>query len=386
MKKQFHIYLTAITILFSLGLLGSCTSPPESDVRFGVILSLTGPAAPYGQDNLRGVQLAQEVINERGGIIGKKVELDIQDSAGDPAQAVSLAQRFAANPNVRAILGPTRTGSTVAVAKLLPNLRIPMMSVGSTGDWQSAGGEFNEWTFRSTRVDTYLIEPLLRVARDRFNAKSIAIFYTANDDWSVSTLKVYEKVAGNLGLQIVAKESQTTGDADRSAQLTKIKVASPDVLIINTLSSDAPTIADQARRIGIQARFLGTAGFTNPSTWELAGPGVLDGTLVAENFYPESPRLAVREFVDKYRKKYGGDPPPYSAYAYDGLMLLTEAVKKASNPNDRRSVRDALGSISGFEGVLGTLTYHGKGDAEKVPLILEIKQGKYALLSEAAGQ
>src|SRR5712664_3989388 len=167
--RRAYMVIIIVGILAALGL-SSCHRT-SNNVRLGAILSLTGAAAPYGQDNLRGLQLAQEVLNERGGIRGKKIELDIQDSTGDPAQAVTLSQRFASDRSVAAILGPTRTGETVAVAKLLPNLQIPMMSVGSTGDWKSAGGEFNDWTFRSTRVDTYLIEPLLKTARDQFQVK-----------------------------------------------------------------------------------------------------------------------------------------------------------------------------------------------------------------------
>jgi branched-chain amino acid transport system substrate-binding protein len=256
-----------------------------------------------------------------------------------------------------------------------------MMSVGSTGDWKSAAGQdFNDWTFRSTRIDSTLIEPLLKVARDRFGVKRIAAIYTANDDWSVSVMGVYENAAADLGVHLVAKESQMNGDTDRSAQLTKIKAANPDALVINTLSSDAPSIADQARRIGIPARFVGTAGFTNPSTWKLAQAGVLDGTIVAENFYADSPRVSVKTFVQKYRSRFGAEPPPYAAYAYDGLMIVAEAVRSATDPHDRTSIRQALGSVSGFEGVLGTLTYHGKGDAEKTPIILQIQGSTYKLV------
>jgi branched-chain amino acid transport system substrate-binding protein len=368
---QLSVFLAALALIVA-----SCQQPRADKVRFGAILSLTGAAAAYGQDNLRGIQIAQEKINEQGGLAGKQVEIDIQDSAGDSAQAVSLAQRFASDQSVVAVLGPTRTGETVAVARLLPGLQITMMSVGSTGDWKTAGGEFNDWTFRSTRVDTPLIEPLLLAARDRFRARRIAVIYTANDDSAMSIQPVYERAMQDLGIELVAKESQMTGDTDRSAQLTKIKAANPDILIINS-PTDAPSIADQARKIGVNARFLGTSGFSNPATWKAAGPGVLDGTLVAENFFAGSVRSATKEFVERYKRKFGADPPPYAAYAYDGAMLLFEATRRAQNPRDRKSVRDALGSITGFEGVLGTLTYKGKGDADKTPIILQIKDGRY---------
>ena len=126
---------------------------------------------------------------------------------------------------------------------------------------------------------------------------------------------------------------------------------------------------------------MGTAGFTNPSTWKLAGPGVLDGTILADNFYPDSPKRAVHEFVDRYRQRFGGDPPAYAAYAYDGIMLLANACSAVADPCDRKAIRDALATTHNYEGVLGTLTYNGSGDAIKTPIILEIRNGKYALLN-----
>jgi branched-chain amino acid transport system substrate-binding protein len=358
--------------------LATCQRSTQDVIKFGAVLSLTGPAAPYGQDNLRGLELAEETVNQEGGVKGHKLVVDVQDSAGDPAQAVLLAQRYAGDSSISAIIGPTRTGSTVAVAKLLPTLQIPMMSVGSTGDWViAAGQDFNSWTFRSTRVDTDLVLPLLRYARDRRGTKRVALIYTANDDWAVSVKKLYESAIQQLGMQLVAEESQMAGDTDRSAQLTKIKSARPDALIVDALSSEAPSIANQAWHLGIRVQFLGTAGFTNPSTWKLADPGVLDGTLVAENYYPGSTRPAVRDFVERYRKKFGVDAPPYAAYAYDGVRLLALACRISADPRNRKEVRDALGSIHDFEGVLGKLTYHDHGDATKVPLILEIQKTAY---------
>jgi branched-chain amino acid transport system substrate-binding protein len=269
----------------------------------------------------------------------------------------------------------------VAVAKLLPELKIAMMSVGSTGDWEAAVGDFNDWTFRSTRVDTYLIRPLLETAKERFDVESVAIISTADDDWSASDLRVYRRVISELGMTLMADELQMTGDTDRSAQLTKIVAENPDGLIINTLSSDAPTIAGEARKRGFKGRFLGTAGFTNPDTWPLAGGGVLDGTLVAENFYPDSPRRAVRDFAERYRAKFGKEPVPYAAYAFDGLMLVAEACRRSDDPRNRSEVRRQLGEIQGFEGVLGVLSYNGKGDALKEPVILQIERGGYSLVN-----
>jgi branched-chain amino acid transport system substrate-binding protein len=376
---KFHLKAALAAIIVSLPLMG-CHKKSDDAVHLGAIVSLSGPAAAYGEDNRRGLELALAAINEKG-IAGRKLVLDIQDSAGDNAQAVTLSRRFADDPQTLAILGPTRTGETVAVSKILPSIQIAMMSVGSTGDWSSAGGAFNPWTFRSTRVDTYLIEPLLRVARDRFGVKTVAMISTANDDYAVSVRPVYTRAAAALGLKLVADEVQMTGDTDRTAQLTRIKAARPDALIINTLSSDAPVIASQARRAGITSRFIGTAGFSSPATFKLAGADTLEGTLTADNFFMGSAAPQVADFVQRYRRAYKANPPAYAAYAYDGLRVVADAIARSGAKPTRQAVRDALASTKDFPGVLGTLTYKGPGDAAKPAVILVISQGQYRLVS-----
>lgn len=361
-------------------LAAGCAPKAAGGVGVGAILSLSGAAAPYGEDNRRGLLLALDAINGGGGVLGNPLRLDLQDSAGDNAQAVTLARRFAGDKSILAIVGPTRTGETVAVAGLLPQLEIPMMSVGSTGDWRSAAGEFNAWTFRSTRVDTYLVAPLLTAARDRFGVRTVGIISTSNDDYAVSVLPVYKAAIRDLGLSLVAETTQLTGDTDRAAQLTAIRAKAPDALIINTLSSDAPSIAAQARKLGVKSRFIGTAGFSNPQTWTLANPGELDGTLTADNFFSGSTGPAVADFVRRYRAKYGAEPAAYAAYAYDGLRIVADAIRRAGPGATRSSVRAALASTTNFEGVLGRLTYKGSGDAEKPAVLLQIEQGRYQLI------
>lgn len=380
---RFSKALLAFGLSLAITLLG-CTQDNVKKLRFGVLLPLSGPAAPYGNDCREGLVLAQEMLNAHGGINGAKVEFVIEDTAGDVAQAAALARKLTADKSIVALLAGTRTGETVAIANLLPQLKIPMVAVASTGDWRGAAkGPFNPWTWRTTRVDTYVVGPLMQVAKEHFGIKRVAIISTRDDDWSMSVLKVYERAIKELGMELVASEFQQTGDTDRSAQLTKILSTAPDGLVINCLSSDAPTIAAQARRLGLTCRFLGTAGFTNPKTWSLAGDKVLDNTLTADTFFSGSDRPDVKEFVEAFRKRWKRDPPPYAAYAYDGFKLAIEAVKKSGTLTNRDKVRDALASIRELDGVQGRHTWtQPQGDSFKPTAVLLIEGEGYKLVAE----
>ncbi len=373
--------LGLVAVLGAVCLLSGCRAQTDS-VRVGAVLSMTGPIAPYGNDNLKGIETARDYLNAKGGLFGHPIELVVSDDGGDPVQAATAARRLSSDPSISLILGPTRTGCAIAISKILPDLKVAMISVGSTGDWESAfGGPFNEWTFRSTRTDTFLIGPLIAAANKKFGIRRLAVISTGNDDWSVSVRKLYLKSAAEQQIDIVADVMQSTGDTDRSAQLSKIRAATPDAVIVNTNPNDAAGIAAQARRMGIRARFIGTAGFSSPAIWRLAPDGALDGTLVGENFYLGSTRTVVRDFVKAFQAKYNVEPPPYSAYAFDGMLIAMDAIRRSGHPKNRDEVRQAIAATKSLEGVLGSITYaDGRGDARKPALVLEIRSGGYRLV------
>ncbi len=342
---------------------------------------MTGPAAAYGIDGEKGIELARAHLASGDHINGNSIQFEIEDSGGDPATAVMLARRFADDSRVVAILGPTRTSEAVAVSRVLQDKKIPVISVGSTGDWQSAAGTgFGPWMFRSTRVDSTIVRPLLAYLQ-RGGANSLGILYSSDDSWSDSITQVYRKVAPEIGMKITFDESIPTGDPNRTPQLLKLKLAHPDAVIINLLAEDAPAAVSQAREMGITSRFAGTAGFTNQSTWSLAKPGSLDGVIVGDNFYSGSPRPPVLEFVKTYQDRYHTSPPPYAAYAYDGARILVDAIERCGGCSNRDEIRRLIGSTTNFEGVLGVLTYHGSGDAEKTPVLMRIAGDKYEIVN-----
>ncbi len=373
-KFIFYLFLFCL-VLFN------CTGQTDSQdtINIGAIVSETGPAAAYGIDNRLGLETAVSVINGSGGINGKMINLQIEDSGSDAATAVALLKRFASDKSILAILGPTRTGSTVSCAALLDELKIPLISVGSTGDWFSASkGEYNDWTFRSTRVDSDNIPYLIKALKEKYGVNKTAIIYMSDDDWSVSVLEVYRRSLDEHDMEIIAVESHTSNTTDYRPILTKIKSMEPELLIINSLSAYAPLIASSAREIGISAQFAGTAGFTNKSTFSTARFNALEGVLLTENYFSKSDRPAVLTFISAFQAINGQDlvPPPYSAYAYDGCMILADAIGRAEEMT-REAIRRAIASTTDFEGVLGNLTYTGSGDSKKIPVLLEIREGEY---------
>jgi branched-chain amino acid transport system substrate-binding protein len=176
-------------------------------------------------------------------------------------------------------------------------------------------------------------------------------------------------------------ETYTTGDRDFSAQLTKIKSTAPDVLFIPAYYNDVPLIAQQARRLGITAQFLGYNGWSTPDIVKLDSGHYLENTYFSNHFSAGSDLPAVKKFIAIYKETYGQLPDDIAALTYDTMLLLMESITKAASL-DRTAIRDAMAKIETFSGVTGSFQYlHGSHDPLKSVVILTIKNGNFVYVT-----
>jgi len=377
MNKRLGISLAAIALALSTILLAGCPSKHAKSVRIVAILSTLGKPAAYGKDNQAGLEIAKEQF-AKDDAHGLPIEVTYEATDGTPESMNTLIRKYANDPSYVCILGPTTTDEATTAANLLTQLPqpLPMLSIGSSGQWLPNGGQFNEWTFRSTRVDTVIVPDLLRAAQKKYKVHRAVMIYHQDNEWSMSVKPVYENACRELGIDLVAEEAASKGASDWSAQLTKVKGLNPDLIIVNCMAGPAPKVVAQARDMGIKTPCIGTAGFTNPQTWTTAGTA-LDGVLVGDIFDPEADTQEVKDFVAAYKAKYKQTPPAYAAYAYAGYTLFVRATRSAKDPTDRKQLRDSLGALKDIPTVLGTVSYSGKGDITQHPVISEIKGGAY---------
>jgi branched-chain amino acid transport system substrate-binding protein len=349
-------------------------------IKVVAIVSTTGKPAQYGQDNKDGIEVAREQFTS-GGINGRPVEIVYESTDGTPDGISSLVRKYSADPTFVAVLGPTTTGEAVLASGLMPQMKDPMvlLSVGSTGDWTVDGGKFNDWTFRSTRVDSQVVPLMMREISKRFHPRRAALFYHNDDAWSMSTVPVYEQACRELGIAVVAKEALTKASTDPSAQVTRAKAAGADLLIVNTYAGPGMKIIAVARDMALTARAVGTTAFANPKAFTIGT--ALDGAINVDIFNPYDDTHEVHDFVNRYRSKFGRIPPAYAAYGHAGMLLLLTAMRNSKDPTDRKQVRDALGALRNVKTVLGTVSYRGKGDiSPQNAAVLEIRGGTYRAL------
>ncbi len=351
------------------------------EILIGNASSLTGTAAQYGISTYEGLEVAMEEINGAGGVLGKKIRILKGDDSGDPRQAVNVVQKFITKDKVLLIIGAELTGTTRVTAPISNSAGVIQFTASATGAGLTDNTSF---VFRNALPEAYAIPFVVKAAKKKFNLKTLVIITSYNLDYSVDLTKIYEKALSAEGIQVQDKISYAEGDIDFSAQVSKLKALKPEAVAMTGYYQESAQLMIEMRKQGIQCPILGSNGFNDPKILDLAGKA-MEGAVWASGFFPDNPDPRVRKFVATVQEKYKKRPNQFHAQAYDALLILADAIKRAgvteNTPENRIKIRDALANTPHFPGVSGTHTFRpGKGDAEKSVFILTLKDGKYALL------
>jgi branched-chain amino acid transport system substrate-binding protein len=217
---------------------------------------------------------------------------------------------------------------------------------------------------------------------ETLGAKRIAVMYDVADDAGVGLAKYFKETVVQMGGNIIAFETYTSGDKDFSGQLTKIKQANPDLIYLPVMYNYVPVQIKQAHALGITVPFLGTDGWTSEEMIKLGGKDV-EGCFFSGHYAPDIATPIAQKFITSYKTAYGTVPDDVAALTYDSFGLLFDALKTAGKV-DRQAVHDALATTSAYQGVTGTIQFkEGSGDPIKSAVMLQIKNGEFVYYSTA---
>ncbi len=286
------------------------------------------------------------------------------------------------------MVGPNASACAIPASAIAESLGVTMISPWSTNPKTTVDavtGAPKTFVFRGCFTDLFQARVLAKFTLATLKAKRVAVLYDVASEAPNGQATLFRETFTANGGEVAAFETYTTGDRDFSAQLTKIRAAAPDVIFLPAYYNDVPLIAQQARRLGITAPFVGSDAWSTPEIIKLGGADV-EGAYFCNHYSTEIATPAAKKFVAHYTAKYGQAPDDVAALTYDSLGLLLEAVKASGKIDDRRAVRDALAAIPSYAGVTGTMrfTAEGGGDPEKSAVILRIKDGKFAWVANAA--
>jgi branched-chain amino acid transport system substrate-binding protein len=363
----------------------------KDTIKIGAFFDLSGPAAFIGTPTKLVADMVVDKINKEGGVNGKEIELIIGDTEGDPAKAVNIAKKFIYKDKVAAIIGPTRTGTGMAVKKIIHGGKIPaFMTVG--GDPVIMGGDKLgpfDWVFKSPQRSSVAVKRLFSYLEEKGLTK-IALL-TASDGFGKDGSRWLTKLAPEFGLTIVAQEAFGPRDTDMTAQLTNAKNASPSALVVWTIGPAGSIVSKNKAQLGIDLPLFQCHGLPDPKYIELAGKASEGDRMPATKLMvvdalpdsdPQKP--VIREFVRLYTEKYHYDRQfpinTHSGYAWDAIMIVANAMKKAGTEAD--PLRAAIETTRGYVGVSGVYNLtpedHNGLDVDSM-VIVQVKDGRFVM-------
>ena len=339
--------------------------------------SMTGALATFGQSTHNAILMATEEVNAKGGVLGKKVVIELEDN-GSRAEQVPLAiNKLISEKNVLAILGEVASSNSLAAAPICQAAGVPMLSPTSTNP---AVTQVGDYIFRACFIDPFQGSVMAKFAGGDLGAKNVAIFTDVKSDYSKGLTEFFKKEFVQSGGNIVAEENYRAGETDFRGQLTNIKGKKPDAIFIPGYYTEVANIAVQTRSLGIDAPLLGGDGWDSPKLFEIGGKAV-NGSYLTNHYSMENKTPRIEKFVSDYRERYGEAPDALAAVAYDAAYMMFDAIERAG-ALDREKLRDALAQTKNFEGVTGSISIDENRNAQKPIVILKIQDGKQNFVKE----
>ncbi len=368
----------------AFALLAAGTAGAQEPIRIGSFLSVTGPAAFLGDPEQKTLEMYVERINAGGGVLGRKLQLVVYDDGGNAEKARTFAKRLLEQDKVDAIVGGSTTGTTMAAIPLVEEARTPFVSLaGGVGIVEPV----KRWVFKTPHTDRMACEKIFVDMRDRKLLKVALISGAGGFDRSMRAECL--KVAGKYGVEVVADESYGSADSDMTAQLTKIRATPGVQAVLNAGFGQGPAIVTRNyRQIGLALPLYQSHGVASKEFIKLAG-GAAEGVrlpaaalLVAEILPVGNPQKSVVvQYGKDYEARYKSDVSTFGGHAYDGLMIVVDAIKRAGG-TDREKLRDAIEATRGYIGTGGVVnmsaTDHLGLDLSAFQM-LEVRDGDWVL-------
>lgn len=378
-RRRLGIGIASATLLFA-----TLSAAGAQPIKIGSFLSVTGPASFLGDPEKRTLELYVEKINAAGGVLGRKLELVIYDDGGDPNAARTFATRLVESDRVVAVVGGTTTATTMAAIPVLEEAQIPFISL--------AGGieiiePVKPFTFKTPHTDKMACEKIFEDVKKRGLSKVGLISSTAG--FGASMRNQCLKVAPERGIQIVADERYAPGDTDTTPQLNKIKASGAEAIVNADFGQGPAIVTRNLRQLGLDIPLYQSHGVASKSFINLAGPAAegvrlpAAAMLVAEQLPDTDPqKKVVLDYKNTYESTQKQPVSTFGGHAYDGLMLLVQAIERAKS-TDGVKIRDALRATKGFVGTGGVVnmsaTDHMGLDLSAFRMI-EIRNGDWKLL------
>src|SRR5512146_2664266 len=361
------------------------TAAPAAPIKVGALMSVTGPASFLGAPEARTLEMMVEELNQKGGVAGRKLQLVVKDTGGDPAKAISFAKQLIEEEQVFAIIGPPTSGETMAVKPIAQQAKTLLLSCAAA---EAIVNPVSPWVFKTAQKDSHAIIKLFQQMK-KMGITKIGLL-SSNTGFGKAGKEQIAKLAPEHGIQIVADEVYDKAATDLTAEVTKLKAANVQAILNWSIEPAQAIVIKNARQLGMKVPIFQSHGFANIQYVKAAGAaaeGVVfpaSRIVVAEALPEKHPQKAVLVAYKKaYEGRYQEDASAFGGYAHDAFQVLVKLVQDVGP--DREKVREALEKTKGFVGTAGIFTFtpadHNGLDVDAFEMVT-VKDGKFVLLGK----
>lgn len=328
-------------------------------VKIGLMAPMTGSWASEGQEMKRIVELLAQDLNDKGGVLGRKVEVLVEDDGGDPRTASLAAQRLATR-EVAAVIGTYGSSVTEASQTILDEAQIIQVANGSTAVrlTEKKLGYFFRTCPRDDEQGRVAVGTLKKMG-----FRKIAILHD-NTSYARGLAEEARALLPKEGVQVAFFDALTPGERDYTAILTKLKAAGPEAVFFTGYYPEAGLLLRQKKEMNWPVPFLGGDATNNPDLVKIAGKEAAEGYFFLSPPVPQDlPFEKARRFLDGYRKKHGSVPGSiWAVLAGDGFLAVTAGMEGAKSTDPDKLAGYLHKELKNAEGLTGPITFNAKGD------------------------
>jgi len=384
MFKKFMVLFSVLAML-----LAGCGRGAPTEIKIGLDVPMTGDIAYVGEQSKRAAEMWSSDVNGADGleIGGKKYKVNIivADNESKAEAATAAATNLITQDKVLAIVGPQASKQAVPTGEVANENETPMISPWSTNPKTTVN---RPWVFRVPFLDSFQGVVLANFATEEFGATKAAVLYDVASDYPKGLAEFFREAWEGLhgAGSVVAFESFTTGDTEFGAQLTKIKGSGAEVFFTPQYYNEVGPIVKQAQEQGLPQAIFGSDSWGDPKTLELCGDAC-EGLFFSTHYPGEAGVGATKEFVHRYKDKYGEIAGDVAALTWDALRIMGKAIQDCGSitgdlAKDRKCIRDALAGIKDFDGITGKMAFSSEGDPIKCVIFIKISGGKFTVYGE----
>lgn len=364
----------------------SDTGGSDADSGEPILIGVPGPTsgqyASSGEDIGNAAKLAADDINAAGGVLGRQLEIVVQDDACSAQTAAQAASKLVSQ-GVVAVAGGYCSGASAPELEAFHEAGIPYIMAASTNPDLTEQGYAE--AFRTIFRDDAQGPFVARFMNEYLKATKVAIVHD-NTTYAKGLADATSDALKDLGVDVAFFDALTPGQSDYTSILTKAAQADPDVFYYSGYFAEFGLLLKQAKQLGVDFQMMGGDATNDPTVIQTAGSaadGVLIDTAPLAQFLDTA-----ASYVDDYKAKFGTDPGPYGTYTYDGVGVIAKAIE-AANSTDPAEITKAIHNLGDYSGITGTFHFNDKGDREPVEyIVITIKDGafKLAVMANADGE